>query len=188
MVRSEKEDENMIAISLVRKFKCGDEQAFYELVNRYKGAISSIVYRYIKDKHETEDVTQEIFLHLYKCLRSYKEKSKFFTWLYRVVVNTCMYYKRRVKSVISSDVIPAYLEIPDIESNPVHLLEKEDITENVNKAIDSLSDELKMVLILRELENFSYEEIADILKISIGTVKSRLHNARVIIGQKLTMN
>ena len=181
-----RETENMIDIGIIRRFKGGEEQAFYELVMKYKETVSNIAYRYIRDKYETEDVVQEIFIQVYKSLRNFKEKSTFFTWLYSVAINVCRYYKRTYNRVESIVPLNTYLDIPDIRLTPLQILENKEIVERVNMAIDKLSDELKSVLILKEVEGLSYKDIARILKISVGTVKSRLHNARILVGKEIS--
>ena len=180
-----RETENMIDIGIIRRFKGGEEEAFYELVMKYKETVSNIAYRYIRDKYETEDVVQEIFIQVYKSLRNFKEKSTFFTWLYSVAINVCRYYKRTYNRVESIVPLNTYLDIPDIRLTPLQILENKEIVERVNMAIDKLSDELKSVLILKEVEGLSYKDIARILKISVGTVKSRLHNARILVGKEI---
>lgn len=180
-----REAENMIDIGIIRRFKGGEEEAFYELVMKYKETVSNIAYRYIRDKYETEDVVQEIFIQVYKSLRNFKEKSTFFTWLYSVAINVCRYYKRTYNRVESIVPLNTYLDIPDIRLTPLQILENKEIVERVNMAIDKLSDELKSVLILKEVEGLSYKDIARILKISVGTVKSRLHNARILVGKEI---
>jgi len=181
-----RETENMIDIGIIRRFKGGEEEAFYELVMKYKETVSNIAYRYIRDKYETEDVVQEIFIQVYKSLRNFKEKSTFFTWLYSVAINVCRYYKRTYNRVESIVPLNTYLDIPDIRLTPLQILENKEIVERVNMAIDKLSDELKSVLILKEVEGLSYKDIARILKISVGTVKSRLHNARILVGKEIS--
>lgn len=184
-----REAENMIDVAIVNRFKGGEERAFFELVERHKEAVSSIVFKFIRDRHETEDVTQEVFIAVYKSLKGFRERSRFFTWLYSVVMNVCTYYRRDVlkkaQKTISLDSLSAYMSIPDTKLNPVKIFENKDSMEKVNEAINKLPEELKSALILREVEEFSYEEIAKIMKVSVGTVKSRIHNARVFIGRQI---
>lgn len=184
-----REAEDMIDIAIIKRFKRGEEEAFFELVERHKAAVSNIAFKYIRDRQEAEDVTQEIFIEVYKSLEKFKERSRFFTWLYSVVVNICMYYKRDVlkekQNTSSFNDLSTYLNVPDMNLNPASVFEKEDSMEKINNAINKLPEELKTVLVLREIEEFSYDEIAGIMKISVGTVKSRIHNARIFVGQQI---
>ena len=178
----------MADLALVNRFRSGEEQAFFELVTKYKDIVSGIVFKFIKDRHETEDVSQEVFLQVFKALPNFKGKSRFFTWLYSVVFNVCLYYKRgsaSKKNAVSYDSVETFISIPDLGGDPGDLAERKNVMEIINAAIEKLPEELKSVFELRELEGFSYEEISKIAGVSIGTVKSRIFNSRAYIAREL---
>ena len=188
-VKKRKDEENMADLALIHRFKIGEEQAFFELVNKYKTSVAGIVFKFIGDKNETEDVSQEVFLQLYKSLNSFKGNSRFFTWLYRVVFNVCMYYKRgkaSKKTMVDFEKVEGLICLPDAQSLPEDMLESKNTLENIKAAIETLPEELKTVFVLREMEDLSYDEIAVVTGVSTGTVKSRLHTSRLYIARELT--
>ena len=188
-VKKRKDEENMADLALIHRFKMGEEQAFFELVNKYKTSVAGIVFKFIGDKNETEDVSQEVFLQLYKSLNSFKGNSRFFTWLYRVVFNVCMYYKRgkaSKKAAVDFEKVEGLICLPDARALPEGMLESKNTLENIKAAIEILPEELKTVFVLREMEDLSYDEIAVVTGVSTGTVKSRLHASRLYIARELT--
>ncbi|MFH1073543.1 MAG: sigma-70 family RNA polymerase sigma factor [Candidatus Firestonebacteria bacterium] len=187
-LKKRKDAENMADLALVHRFNLGEEQAFFELVNKYKTPVAGIVYKFIGDKNEIEDVSQEVFLQLYKSLSTFKGRSRFFTWLYRVVFNVCMYYKRgkaSKKPSVSFDKVEQVLGLPDIQSAPEELLEGKNALESIRASVEKLPEDLKTAFVLREMEGLSYREIAVITGVSKGTVKSRIHNSRIYIAKEL---
>lgn len=188
-LKKKKETENMADLALIHRFNLGEEQAFFDLVNKYKSSVAGIVFKFIGDKNETEDVSQEVFLQLYKSLSTFKGNSRFFTWLYRVVFNVCMYYKRgkaSKKPSVSFEKTEAVLCLPEINSSPEKMFEGKNTMEKITAAIEKLPEELKTVFVLREIEDLSYEEIAAITGVSKGTVKSRIHTSRAYLAEELT--
>ncbi|MCX5777425.1 MAG: sigma-70 family RNA polymerase sigma factor [Candidatus Firestonebacteria bacterium] len=183
-----KESDNMADLSLIHRFKMGEEQAFYELVNKYKDAVAAIANKFVGGLQETEDVTQEVFLQMYKSLPSFKGHSKFFTWFYRIVFNVCLYYKRgkSSKKFFITDNTEADYTVSNVENEPERLFERKDIMEKINRAIENLPEKLKIVFVLREMEGFSYEEIAEIVDTNVGTVRSRIHTARKYLKKEIT--
>ena len=179
--------ENMIDMALVNRFRSGDKEAFFGLVTRYKQPICSIVRKYFRNEQDADDISQEVFISLFKSLRSFRGGSMFFTWFYRLTINTCLHHKRGAndKEVSLPVGEKGYLDIPDYTGNPLGFLEKKDISEKIEKALGSLPADLKAVIVLREMEGLSYEEIAGVQSVSLGTVKSRIHNARILLGEEL---
>lgn len=180
---------------LVNAFKKGDYPAFEKIVLKYQDRVYNLCYRFLGDKQEAEDSAQEIFIKVYRALKGFKFKSSFYTWLYRIVINTC---KNRVKSVeyrrsksrISLDddqektdygisTVAAKDDLPDTN------LEHREKIKRIQEAINSLPPDQKTVVILRDIEGLSYDEIADITKNRLGTVKSKLSRARLGLRNKL---
>jgi len=180
---------------LVDRFRSGDEDSFRILVERHSPRIFNIIYRTIKDRNLAEDLSQEVFLRMYRFLDGFKKKCRFSTWLYRLTINVCFNAQRKRKE--ESKVIslshqvanvgsnPGTRELEDESFSPQKILEKEELARKINSAIDSLPEVLKMTFILREFEDLSYKELAKILRCSEGTVKSRLCRARETLRQKL---
>ncbi|MBE0478743.1 sigma-70 family RNA polymerase sigma factor [Candidatus Aerophobetes bacterium] len=181
--------------SLIRRFKNGDEESFKELVKRYQARIYSIVFAMMGDKNDADDICQEIFVKLYRSLYQFRGKSKFFTWLYRLTVNTCINAqngrKRKLQTISlshpvgeSEQSLVEFIE-QDGENCSIDILKNKELGMKINSAIDCLSDDLKEVFILREIEDLSYRELAKILQCSEGTIKSRLFRARDRLKEKL---
>lgn len=188
------DDEDLKYVFLCQK---GDVDAFEVLVERHQKKMLNIAYRMMGDYDEACDVTQEAFVSAYKSIKKFKAEAKFSTWLYRIVVN---YSKNRLKQL---NVLAKHekISIDDTEanrtdttweqaftsnSNPGTHMERREREAHVQKCISSLDEEYKEVLVLRDIQGFSYEEIRDILKIPDGTVKSRLSRARNALKDCLT--
>jgi len=166
---------------LVEQVKKGNIKAFRDLVKRYERYILNLVYRTIGDTNEAEDIAQEVFIKVYKSIRSFKGESKFSTWISKITVNLCMdKLREKVKNKEKNIGEEAWNLFSQPESfNPEIMAERHELQETIKKAIESLPDELRVVFALRELESFSYNEIGEMLSIPIGTVESRLYRARM---------
>lgn len=179
-------------MDLVAKVQQGDKKAFDLLVLKYQQKVANIVSRYIRDPHESLDVTQETFIKAYRALPNFRGDSAFYTWLYRIAINTAKNHlvaqnRRPPNSDVEAETaeqIDAGERLKNRET-PEHLLLKDEIAETVRQAIDDLPDELKTAITLRELEGLSYEEIANAMSCPIGTVRSRIFRAREAIDAKL---
>ena len=181
---------------LVKKSREGDYSSFEELVKRHEKKIYNLCYRLTGSREDANDALQETFLQAFRKLSSFKGKSKFSTWLYRIAVNVCLMRKRKEKKMktVSLDV-PILTrkadeikrELPDDWSkNPLATLENEEIRGILSNAIDSLPEEYRTVLVLRGVNGFSNEEVAKMLEISLPAVKSRLHRARLFLRDTLS--
>ncbi len=180
---------------LVDRFRSGDEDSFRILVERHSPRIFNIIYRITKDRSLAEDLSQEVFLRVYRFLDGFKKKCRFSTWLYRLTVNVCFNAQRKRKGeskvvTLSHQVAnvgsnPGTRELEDESFSPQKTLETEELARKIKSAIDSLPEVFKMTFILREFEDLSYKELAKVFRCSQGTIKSRLCRARETLRQKL---
>lgn len=182
--------ENHDERTLIMKAVEGDEMSFETLILSCKGKAYNLAFRYMRNEDDALDALQESFIKIYKNLNTFNFKSKFDTWVYRVVANTCSDMLRRNKTrALGSNIISIYgessdddeyeLEIADNNDTPEVLYEKKEESAYILKCMDKLQEQHREVLILRDIQGCSYEEIAEILGCSIGTVKSRISRARL---------
>ena len=172
-------------LTLVRRTKLGDRQAFDMLMLKHQQKLARVISRYHKLPQQIEDIVQEAFIKAYLGIMSFREDSRFSTWLHRIGVNTAIDFlaaeRRRIpldRPPIRVDTNePIALEIVD-ENNPEQLLETQQINTIVTKALKKLPNELRLAITLREFDGLSYEEIAYIMGCPIGTVRSRIFRAR----------
>lgn len=178
---------------LVDRSKRGDVAAFEELISQYEKKVYNLAYRLTGNYDDASDVAQEAFLRAFGRIREFRGDSSFATWLFRIVSNACLdeLRKRRRQRVTSLDE-PVSTEEGDMQrqvadsgDGPEQSLERQEIRRAVQESINSLDEEFRMVVILRDIQGHSYEEIAMILDLSLGTVKSRLNRARHALKEKL---
>jgi RNA polymerase sigma-70 factor (ECF subfamily) len=170
---------------LIMQIAQGDEKAFEQLVHKYEQAVFSTIYRYIGNRDDVEDLAQEIFLKIWRNAKKFKGKSKFSTWLYRIVVNHCINYRRKhrrkhvsLDELTDKGVTPEALKVtPDWEQKRR--------VELVRKAVSELPDRQRMALVLSQFEGRSYKEIAEIMKISLSSVESLIFRGRSSLRKKL---
>ncbi|TRW49594.1 RNA polymerase sigma factor RpoE [Aliidiomarina halalkaliphila] len=182
--------EQEIDQELVERVQRGDQRAFDVLVKKYQHKIMSLVARYVKHPGDVPDVAQEAFIKAYRALPNFRGDSAFYTWLYRIAVNTAKnYLVSKGRKPPSSDIDAQDAEfldnghgLKDIAS-PEHLLLSEEIRQTVMNVIDGLPDDLKQAITLRELDGLGYEEIAQTMDCPIGTVRSRIFRAREAIDK-----
>lgn len=180
-------------IQLMLRLKNGEEACFEQLVDRHKARVFNLVYRFLGNYQEADDVAQEIFIKVYYAKDSYKPKAKFTTWLYAICKNTCFNELRKRKPVCVSiddtvrlDEDTVTFQIPDPNaSSPADSVINDEQALIVKNAIDSLSVPQKMAVILYRYERLSYEEIAQIMQCSVKAVKSLLHRAKEELKNKL---
>jgi RNA polymerase sigma factor RpoE len=178
---------------LVERAQQGDKHAFELLVSKYQRKLGRLLSRFIRDPGEVEDVTQEAFVKAYRALPSFRGDSAFYTWLYRIGINTAKNYLvsmcRRAPTATNYDSEEAEGfddgdQLRDLNT-PENLLVSKQIAQTVNQSMDRLPEELRAAIMLREIEGMSYEDIAKIMNCPIGTVRSRIFRAREAIAEQL---
>lgn len=179
-------------LALVERVQRGDRSAFNVLVLRYQSKVLKLVHRYVRDPMEAEDVTQEAFIKAFRAIGSFRGDSAFYTWIYRIAINTAknalVSNKRRP---VSTDIDVQDPEQGDLEARltdgetPERLVMSEEIRVTVNRAMEELPEDLRTAIVLREIDGLSYEEIAASMDCPVGTVRSRIFRAREAIDRKL---
>src|SRR5436853_7054670 len=178
---------------LVARAQSGDKQAFNLLVEKYQRKLARLLSHVLRDPAEVEDVTQEAFIKAYRALPAFRGDSAFYTWLYRIGINTAKNYLMAMgrRAPTSTEVeaeeaegVEEREQLPDINTTESVLLSNE-IAETVNATIEALPEELRRAIQMREIEGMSYEEIAKVMDCPIGTVRSRIFRAREAIAEQL---
>lgn len=181
-------------LGLVQRVQKGDKTAFDLLVRKYQHKVVKLVTRYLRDPADAEDVAQEAFIKAYRAIPQFRGDSAFYTWLYRIAINTAK------NAIVSRDRSPVEfdLDLQNVEESnsmqlrladsetPESLLQTEEIRETVNRAIEALPEDLRTAIVLRELEGLSYEDIAQAMDCPVGTVRSRIFRAREAIDKRLS--
>jgi RNA polymerase sigma-70 factor (ECF subfamily) len=180
-------------LALVKRVKQGDRSAFDLLVLKYQHKILKLIMRYVRDSSEALDVAQEAFLKAYRAIRSFRGDSAFYTWLYRIAINTAKNH------VVAAGRKPLYygMDLQDSEhgevfaklkdnDTPEHLTLSEELRQTVNRAINELPEDLRTAILLREIDGMSYEQIAQTMECPVGTVRSRIFRAREAIDKKIS--
>ena len=170
---------------LVTRVQQGDKRAFDLLVLKYQYRVHAIVGRFIRDSHEVEDITQEAFLKAYRALPSFRGDSQFYTWLFRIAVNTAKNYlvarsRRPPSSDVNLDDAEFYAGSEQLKDlgTPENQLFRDELEMVINKAIEELPEDLRTAVTLREYEGLSYEDIAGVMDCPVGTVRSRIFRGR----------
>ena len=178
---------------LVERAQRGDKKAFELLVSKYQRKLARLLSRFIRDATEVEDVTQEAFIKAYRALPTFRGDSAFYTWLYRIGINTAKNYLaamgRRAPTTteIDSEEAEGFEDGEQLRdlNTPENQMMSRQVAETVNQTLESLPEELRSAITLREIEGLSYDDIADIMNCPIGTVRSRIFRAREAIAAKL---
>lgn len=179
---------------LVERVQHGDKHAFDLLVIKYQRKLARLLSQFIRDAAEVEDIAQETFIKAYRALPSFRGDSAFYTWLYRIGINTAKNFLvsqgRKVPTTVSdfdNEDAENFEEAGKLRevSTPESELMSKQIAQTVNQSLDALPEELRTAIVLREIEGLSYEEIASIMNCPIGTVRSRIFRAREAIAEKL---
>jgi RNA polymerase sigma factor (sigma-70 family) len=183
---------NETEAKLIQKSKDGDVSAFEELITEYKKIAYNIALRILKNKEDAEDISQEALIKVFRSINQFNMMSSFKTWLYRIVVNTCLDFKRTQKALVISVDQPIqsghnefFVDIQDDRPSPEEIAQSKQTQKVIVDTIDKLEEDFRNVIILRDINGFSYEEISEILSCNIGTVKSRISRGRQRLKEML---
>jgi len=198
-----KTEQNMVALgnamvadtALVQRAQANDRAAFNEIVLRYKSKVFNFIHRMIPSIQDAEDLTQETFVRAYTSIRSFQSRASLNTWLFRIATNLCIDYSRRSKKsqgLVTSlsqdtddDEAETERDIPDVQNDPQRLLLNKELGAQLDLALRDLPEKLRAVVLLYDVEGLAYDEIASIAQCPLGTVKSRLFNARAALRERL---
>ena len=178
--------------ALVERVQRGDKRAFDLLVKKYQQRIMNVLTRFLSNPDDVMDITQEAFIKAYRALPTFRGDSAFYTWLYRIAINTAKNHlvaqnRRPTQGLVDSEEAEQY-EGADLlreQATPETLMQKDQVQQVIHQAFEDLPEDLRMAISLRELEGMSYEEIAEAMDCPIGTVRSRIFRAREAIDKKL---
>ena len=180
-----------IDLGLVKRAKSGDYQAFDLLVLKYQSRLISTAFKFVKDVQIAEDIVQDSFIKAFNALESFREDSSFYTWIYRITVNTSKNFlvsKKRKSELLNSDLSEeASYEVEPVETySPEDLLQAAQLKKVITETIDLLGEDTRTALTLRELDGLSYEQIADVVNCPVGTVRSRIFRGREVIDEAIS--
>ena len=175
---------------LMSLFQGGDENAYIELVNRYKDKLINFIFNYLGDLESSEDVVQETMIKLYQKKHYYKEIAKFSTWLYTIaknLANTELRKRKQRKTTLLSQFSKddKTYDLPSNDPEPGQEIQTDIVNKIIRDAVDQLSEKFKIVIVLRDIQGLSYEDISEIINVPIGTVKSRINRARLQLQVEL---
>lgn len=182
---SESDDEKALVRRLVGRAKKGDRDAYKQLVERYQKRVFGILFGMLRSREDAMELTQDVFIKVYQRIKDFEEKSSFYTWVYRIAFNLAIDFRRREWKKIHTEYDDA-VENQGVDdavlnrelANPEQSLQSRELGAQIQRALETLPDEQKQVLLLREVEGLSYQEMADSMGCSIGTIMSRLFYAR----------
>ena len=180
---------------LIERSQKGDIDAFEELVARYERKVYTIAYRYMGNPEDASDLAQETFLKVFKSIDKFRGESSFSTWIYRITANICKDELRKIKrkpqtsldQEIWLDEGSVIRQVVDEKPTPDEVFEQKELWNYLQDLIANLSPEYRMVIVLRDINGYSYEEIAQITETSLGTVKSRLNRARKALSEQINL-
>jgi len=179
-------------LQLIRKCKKGHEPSFEKLLERYRGPIYGLCYRMTRNAEDARDLAQETFIKVFSLLDRYDESYAFSSWLFKIATNHCIDHLRRnrlrflpLETRIGSSGDEVELQLPDAGPQPDSVLERSEAMERLEEIIDTLPPHYRVITLLRHDQQFSYEEIASMLDLPLGTVKARIHRARALIQARL---
>jgi len=177
---------------LVRRVQAGNSEAFEELVRRYERKIYNVTYRLLGNEQDASEALQDTFLRAYRFIAKFQFKSAFFTWLYRIATNVSLSKLRKRPKIETvsidapaSDGSDSPVEIPDPKYTPERMMRERELRDALKTAVDGLPTDYRSVVVLRDLEGLSNEEVSKVLNLSVAAVKSRLHRGRLVLRTKL---
>jgi len=162
---------------LIERFKKGDPSAFEAILLRHQDRIYNLCRYMLREPRDAQDAAQDVFVKVYKALKDFRPDSSLYTWMYRIAVSTCLDYRRKSRREAFRS-LPLTEDLPSDERSPHQFRESTEIAESIHAALQKLPEKLRAAIVLREIEGLSYEEIAEVLHTSVGTVKSRISRAR----------
>lgn len=168
-------------LEIVKQVQAGNKQAFDLLIKKYQGRIKRLIGRIVADIDSHDDITQETLIRAYKAINSFRGDSAFYTWLYRIAVNTAKNYTLEQSRRIKTESTPEEITVEDLSvcfDTPESLLDRDQIAKALSLALQALPQDLRITIVMREIEGLSYEEIASALNCPVGTVRSRISRAR----------
>jgi RNA polymerase sigma-70 factor (ECF subfamily) len=182
--------------ALVARSKNGDADAFEELVSLYERKIYTVAYRIMGNHEDANDLAQEAFLRAFQSIGNFRGEASFLTWMCRIVTNLCRdelrkKYRTQIESLDEEITLgegEVKKQVASSEPGPAELYEKKELQEKIQELINTLSPEFRLALVLRDIQGFTYEEIAEQLECSLGTVKSRINRARKYLKDKLVQD
>ncbi|WP_425481528.1 RNA polymerase sigma factor RpoE [Marinicella rhabdoformis] len=184
--------ETNLDVALVAEAKKGEMKAFEMLVNRYQQRVANVIAKFVRDHHEIQDVAQEVFIKVFRALPNFRGDSSFYTWIYRIAVNTAKNHLvakgRRIQNApVEFEEAENFSSNEDFRNldTPDAVYARDELEATMSKAIAALPDDLRMAIIMREVDGLSYEQIAEKMDCPIGTVRSRIFRARDAVDQVL---
>lgn len=176
---------------LISMAKNGDKKAFEEIIGLYEKKVFSTIYYMVKNENEVEDIAQEVFVKIYKNLKNFKEESSLYTWIYRITINVCIDELKKRRNIIYLDEKietsdgEMEMQLEDEAKGPEHLAEDYELKQKLTDCIRKLPIDQRTMIVLRDIKGFTYMEIAEMTKINLGTVKSKISRARASLKQIL---
>lgn len=176
---------------LVKKVKDGDIDAFEDIIKKYEKKIFSLIYNMLRNENEIEDIAQEVFIKVYKNLDKFHGDSSLYTWIYKIATNLCLDQIKKRKDIIYMDEKlrvnddEVEIQIPSDEKTQDELYEQKELKQKLEKCIEKLPEKQRAMIVLRDIKGLAYDEIAEILELKLGTVKSQINRARLKLKELL---
>jgi RNA polymerase sigma-70 factor (ECF subfamily) len=176
---------------LVEKVKKGDADVYEKIIQKYQSKVFGLIYNMTKNQNEIEDLAQEVFIKIYKNLGKFKGESSLYTWIYKITVNLCLDEMKKRKNVIYLDEKievddgEVNRELPSEDKSQEELYEEKELQEKLHNCINKLPEKQRVMIVLRDIKGFSYEEISKITDVKLGTVKSQINRARLKLKELL---
>lgn len=172
---------------LISRCQKGDEDAMKEIFDHYRDKVYRIAYGVVRHREDALDIVQEVFIKVFRSIKNFEGKSRFYTYLYRMAMNTAIDYSRRTKKLNASSIDEegGFVPVDPVENRPDRIAVQKELEERLKEAMDRLPDDQRTALVFREVEGLSYQEMAEAMGCSIGTVMSRLHYGRKKVQDSL---